>query len=323
MAQTMRAVTYSRFGDSAVLEVTAAPVPETAPGMLRVRVAAAGINPLDWKLLRGDFALVRGRRWPRFLGCDFAGRVDAVGAGTSGWQPGDRVFGSLGSFLGGARGALSEYVVVAPTEVQRLPDEVSFSLGAALPIAGVSALQCIELAAVARDAELLVIGAAGGVGSFTVCLAAARGVRVTAVCRSTNADYVRALGAEAVIARDQEDVLASGRVFDAVIDAAAAHDFRTCATLLQPRGCYVLTVPNAAHFLAVWRGQLFGGKQARALMAKLTPARYGELAAAATAGKFARIPLQIFPWTEVRTALDASRAGSTVGKIVVELPPIS
>lgn len=74
----MRAVTYSRFGDSSALDVTASAVPATRPGMLRVRVAAAGINPLDWKLLRGDFRLLRGRRRPRFLGCNFALAAPAV-----------------------------------------------------------------------------------------------------------------------------------------------------------------------------------------------------------------------------------------------------
>lgn len=315
----MRAITYSKFGGPEVLTFSDVPAPQPTPNQVTVQVICAAINPFDWKLVRGDFQVLRGRRWPRFVGCDFSGRIHSVGSKVQGWERGDAVFGSAKNPLTGVRGALADFILASAGEIARKPDAISFEHAATLPIAGASALQCLELAAVEKNSEVLVIGASGGVGSYCARIATGRGARVTGVCSTANEEYVRKLGASEVIAYDRTDVLATGRIFDAIIDAAAVYDFSRCSRLLKPAGCYVLTNPGPAHFLAVSRSRIFGGKQARALLARITAQRLVDLAELAAAGRLDGIAVTRFAFEDVRAAFELSRSGHARGKLVIHV----
>jgi NADPH:quinone reductase-like Zn-dependent oxidoreductase len=315
---TMRAATYDRFGGPDVVELRQVPVPGPARGEVRIEIVAASINPLDWKLLRGDFRWLRPRVPIRRIGCDFAGRVQAVGTGVTGWRAGDEVFGSLKP-LPGKQGSLAELAVAPAADLARKPAGLPFAEAAALPIAGGSALRCLELSGARPSAETLVIGASGGVGSFCVQLATLRGARVTAVCHSRNGERVRSLGAAEVVAYDRENVLSRPPTFDAIIDAAGVHSFRRCAPLLRPSGCYVTTVGRPADYLAVWRSRLLGGRQARALLVRVTPGLLAELARLTETAGLRPVIGARFPLAEARQALALSASGHAVGKIVVEV----
>lgn len=313
---TMLAATYNRFGGPEVVELKQVPVPEPRPGEVRIEVAAASLNPLDWKLLRGDFRWFRPRMPVRRLGCDFAGRVVAVGKRVTAWQAGDEVFGSVGP-LAGREGSLAEYLIAPAASLARKPAALSFAEAAALPIAGGSALACLELGGVRAGAAVLVIGASGGVGSYCVQASAARGAHVTAVCSHRNTDLVRSLGAAGVVAYDREDIFGRAQRYDVIIDAVSTHSFARCTPHLQPKGCYVTTAGGLADYLAVWRTKLFGGKQARALMLKLTPVLLDALAT--TASGLRPVIGARFQFSEIREALAHSISGRAVGKIVVEI----
>jgi NADPH:quinone reductase-like Zn-dependent oxidoreductase len=231
-----RVATYSRYGSPEVVSISSQPIPSVDDRRLLIRVAAAGVNPLDWKLLRGDLRWIRRGPWPRLLGCDFAGVIEAVGRAVPDWREGQVVFGSLGDPLSGRRGSYAEWVTVDPAELVELPAGVSPALGAALPVAGASALQCLKLAEVRPGSEILIIGATGGIGSFATALAAAQGACVTAVCREQNEAYARQLGAARVIAYDRVDPLAGTARYDAILDLAGAHDFGAVRAAPQAAG---------------------------------------------------------------------------------------
>lgn len=319
----MRAVTYSRFGGPEVLEVSNLPVPEFGSRELRVQVVAAGLNPLDWKLLQGAMRLLRGRTRIRQIGCDFAGRVEAVGQAISEWKVGDAVFGSVSRPLSGRHGALAERLVVQPREIARKPDAISFAQAAALPIAGASALRCFELARLHVGAQVLVIGASGGVGSMCVRLGSHVGAHITGVCRAANERYVRELGAEHVIAYDREDVLASRGRFDAIIDTVGNLPVRRLRASLRPGGVMAVTMPRPSHILAQVRSRLLGGRQVRALFLRVTRAHLDELARRAAAGHLHDIALTRFPLDEVRSAFTHVGTGHTRGKLIVDVSPES
>jgi len=251
------------------------------------------------------------------LGCDFAGTVDAVGSAVPGWREGQMVLGSLRDPLSGRRGSYGGWVTADPTEVVELPAGVSLELGAALPVSGASALQCLEIAEVNAGDEVLIIGATGGVGSFATALAAARGAYVTAVCRERNEAYARQLGAAKVIAHDCIDPLDAPARYDAILDLAGAHDFSRCAPRLKPQGRYVLSTPGTADYLAAWRSRLIGGPRAYGLAVRRNRAVMTQLAALAAAGAFDRIALSSFTLDEARKALEQSRAGGVRGKILL------
>src|SRR5581483_9388863 len=173
-----------------------APVPEE--GHVLVRVEAASVNPYDWHVMRGmpyPVRLVAGLRRPRHavLGSDLAGIVEAVGGGVTAFEPGDAVFG-------GGRGAFAELAAVREARLARKPERLSFEQAAAIPIAGVTALQALRDHGRTEPGDrVLVNGAAGGVGTFAVQIAKALGAEVTGVCSSGNIELVGSLGATQVV----------------------------------------------------------------------------------------------------------------------------
>lgn len=173
----MRAVAVSEFG--ATPEIMELPVPEPGPGQVQVRMRAAGLNPFDWKVADGVLGGKVRHRFPLVLGGDGAGEVAALGGGVTGFAVGDLVFGLFMRLRDGG-GSYGEYAVADAVGLARIPDGVAVTDAAALPMAGTTALNLVAEAGVARGQTVLVVGATGGVGTFVVQLAAARGAHVIA-----------------------------------------------------------------------------------------------------------------------------------------------
>jgi len=315
----MKAAVYGRYGGPEVLGVRDMPVPQAGAGEVLVKVASAAVNPVDWKVMRGDLRLVSGRRFPRFIGADFSGTVAAVGVGVSDFNADDPVFGNV-SPVSGKRGGMAEFVVARPLEITRKPANLTLADAATLPIAGISALDCLNRLGEARSGQrLLVIGAAGGVGAFIVQLAKIAGLAVTAVCRECNGDWVRQLGADKVIAYDREEVFTGDARYDLIIDAAAVSSFGRCKNLLTPRGIYVNTMPTPRNFIDAWRTRFFSARKARVLIAQINRERLALLAGMMAEGKLRSVVVESFPLSEVRRAYELSVTGHVRGKIVVEI----
>lgn len=231
----MKAITHQRYGQPLdVLALTDTDEPVPGDGEVVVRVQAIGLNAADWHLITGTPApvrLVSGLRRPRrgVPGRDVAGIVEAVGAGVDEMAVGDAV-------VGWAPGALAERAAIRVERVVRRPDGLDAVTAAALPTAGVSALQALRRGGPVRSGErILVTGASGGVGTFVVQLAAADGAHVVASCRTEAIDHVIAAGAAEVVDRTRDDALAPGRTYDRIIDIAGAPSLRASARAL-PRG---------------------------------------------------------------------------------------
>ncbi len=240
---TMRALVQDTYGSPDVLEVAAVATPTPGPGQVRVRVAAASVNARDWHVMRGEPRLPRlldravfGRTAPRaaIRGTDFAGTVDAVGAGVTRWQPGDPVFGE-------ADAALAEYVVAPQELVAPVPAGASFPQAAALPLAANTALMCLRAGDPMPGARLLINGASGGVGTFAVQMAKTMGLHVTAVCSARNADLARSLGADSVIDYSVEDICAAPERYDMVLDLVGNRRLRDLRRLVHPAGTLILS----------------------------------------------------------------------------------
>ncbi|MGY2062178.1 alcohol dehydrogenase catalytic domain-containing protein, partial [Nocardia gipuzkoensis] len=194
-----RAVRLDAFGGPEVMHVREVPVPEVGPGQVRIRVTAAGLNPMDWFMTAdADTAGRFGLTLPVGFGTDYAGVVDRVGAGVTGFAPGDRVFG------GALSRAVADFVVidaaagVAANEAHHTPDGVDDRTAATLTIAGRTASAALAVVASGPDDTVLIGGAGGGVGVFAVQLARIAGARVIGTGSAASADYLRDLGAEPV-----------------------------------------------------------------------------------------------------------------------------
>jgi len=241
---TMRAILRRCYGPADVISIEDVAKPSPGDGQVLVKVRAASINALDSHVLHGDpYVVMRfagGIGSPRSasLGVDFAGTVEAVGNGVTGFKPGDEVFGGKG----GNYGAFAQYVnVYARVAIVLKPENVTFEQAAAVPVAAVTALQALRNAGRVRAGQkVLINGASGGVGTFAVQIAKALGAEVTGVCSTRNVDMAREIGADHVVDYTREDFTQRGERYDLILDVAASRSLAEYRRVLKPDGTYVI-----------------------------------------------------------------------------------
>lgn len=319
----MRALRFDRYGPPDVLHVEDVADPTPQAGYALVRVHAVALNPLDWKVRAGHLRfLPMFRGPPRGLGCDFAGEIAAVGGGATDRHVGECVFGSILPF--GRDGALAEYLVVPYDRMLPIPPELDEVQAAALPIAGVTALQALtDKARITAGQRVLIIGAAGGVGHFAVQIAKHLGAHVVATCSAGNADFVRALGADEVIDYACEDFTQRADRFELVLDAAGVSTFGAARRVLMDTGVYINTGGDKAAVI---------GTIASAVLARLTSRQRAVLIAARNRHQSWQRLLQfvrggalrphverIITLEQVADAQQAMETGHGRGKIVVRI----
>jgi NADPH:quinone reductase-like Zn-dependent oxidoreductase len=234
----MRAIVQARFGAPDVLELREVPEPQVGDDEVLVRVRAASVNPADWYAMTGTPYVARpgmGLRKPKArLGLDLAGVVVAAGGNVTRLEPDDEVFGA-------GSGTLAEYVAVAEDGLVRKPAKLSFAQAAAVPVAGLTALQGLrDHGRIRPGHQVLINGASGGVGSFAVQLARSFGAEVTGVCSTRNLAQVGSLGADQVIDYTRQDFTRSDRRYDLLLDVAGSRPWSACRRVLAPRAVLVL-----------------------------------------------------------------------------------
>ena len=238
-AATMKAFVRHVYGPPDVVELVDRPVPVPEDDEILVRVRAASVNPVDWYEITGRPYFTRvmgGLRRPKepSTGRDMAGVVAAVGSAVTEFRTGDEVYGMR-------MGAFAEYVCIREARAVRKPANASFEQAAAIPVAGLTALQALrDKGGIEAGQSVLVIGGSGGVGTFGVQLAKAFGAEVTAVCSTRNVEAVRALGADTVVDYTREDFVSAGRRYDLVLDVAGNRSVRERRRVLTPEGTLVM-----------------------------------------------------------------------------------
>lgn len=204
----MKAVFYEEFGTADVLRIGDRPRPKAGAGQVLVKVAAAGVNPIDRRLRAGELQDFFDRTWPIIPGWDFAGTIAATGEGVSAWEVGERVMG-LAFTWHLHHGTYAEYVPVDVTAITRIPDAFSFVTAAALPLVSLTAWQALsEFSGLGSGKSVLIQAGAGGVGSVAISMARYLGARIYTTTRETNWDYVRQRGADVPIDYSKTDYVA-------------------------------------------------------------------------------------------------------------------
>ena len=236
----MKAIVYYNYGSPEVLRFQEIERPGVGDNEVLLKVRAASVNPYDWHFLRGMPYLLRavaGLRKPKDkrLGVDVAGHVEAVGRRVSEFKPGDAVFGAC-------RGAFAEYACASEAKLAPKADKLTFEQTAAVPIAGLTALQGLRRGGLSNQPGQMVLinGAAGGVGTFAVQIAKTFGAEVTGVCSTGNVEMVRSIGARHVIDYTQEDFTKSGLRYDLILDCVANHSLSAFRRLLNTKGSYIM-----------------------------------------------------------------------------------
>jgi len=324
----MRALVIERLGPAADLVLRDMPVPEPPPGWVRIAVRAAGLNPADWKIVERGFP---GWRLPIVAGLDPAGVVDACGEGTD-FQPGERVF-AHGSFA--TLGAYADFALAPAHVLTRMPEGLDFVAAAALPTAGLTAYQVIHRKThLQPDQTILIHAGAGGVGGFPIQLARRIGARVLTTCSARNADFVRALGADAAIDYGREDVaarvreLTNGRGPDVILDTLGPATAAAAVGLLAFGGRLACCagLPDLSRLQPLPRGitlhdiSLGGAFTSGDRPAQIELARMGdELAALVADSRIDPMVQETVPLEAVPAALTRLAQGHQRGKLVARL----
>ena len=257
----MRAVAVRAFrGTPEVMEIEA---PSPAPGELLVRMSAAGLNPFDWKIADGILEGHRPHRFPLVIGVDGAGRVEKLGTGVSRFRVGDLVFGEFLHDPVGI-GTVADYSTVPESKsVTKIPPELDPIRAAALPMAGMTALDALERLGTDQGSSILIVGASGGVGSFATELARARGARVTAIARAAAESRLRSLGATDVLVYGSDHLMEQLRALypngvDGLLDLVSrTPELARFAEIVRSGGRAATTV-----FAAPRNGEIAPGVQA-------------------------------------------------------------
>jgi NADPH:quinone reductase-like Zn-dependent oxidoreductase len=318
----MQAIVARQYGSPDVLSLETLDPPAPGPNQVLLRVRAAAVNPMDYHLLHGAplVRLFAGLRRPRkpVCGVDVAGVVEATGSGVTRFHAGDAVFGSC-------EGAFAEYACAAESAVVACPPGVPFEHAAALPIAGITALQGLRDKGRMRPGQkVLIHGASGGVGTFAVQIARILGAHVTAVTSAANLDFVRALGADAVHDYAQQDFTRGGRLYDVIFDCYASHSLADCRRALEPAGIYIGAggpMPSLLSFLlrllTVLALSPFRKQKTPLFFAKMNPSDLSVLAGWMASGQLTPVLDRCYSLAQVPEALRYLETRHARGKVVI------
>jgi NADPH:quinone reductase-like Zn-dependent oxidoreductase len=320
----MKAVAIDGYGGSERMTVRDLPDPgPPGSGQVLLRVRAAGVNPIDWKIRKGKLRLAMPAKFPLILGYDVAGEVVEIGPEVTWFQTGDAVFGGVDVIRQG--GSYAELALAREAALAPKPPALSFEEAAAVPMAALTALQALrDEGELAAGEDVLVNGAAGGVGHFAVQLAAAAGARVTAVTSARSFEFVRGLGAGEVIDYEEEDFAGRDRTWDVIFDAVSNHTYADCEAVLAPDGgIYVATLGGPKLMITIGLtalGGLFGQhRRARLVLCKYRGEDLALLTRLIEQGKLRPEIQEVFPLEQIRRAHDLSEGGHVRGKIVVRV----
>jgi len=312
----MKAVLVRGYGGPEVLETAEIDAPKPAPGEVLIRVAACGVNPMDWKLRSGALKMIFPLKFPAVLGADVAGTIESIGQGCTKFKPGDEVYLSMPKNVGG----YAQFAVAPEAFVARKPKGLSFEQAAAVPVCAITALQALrDLARVKAGDRVLINGASGGVGVFGVQLAKVFGAEVTAVCSAGNAEWVKALGADHVIDYKATDFTGGRTQFHAIADFVGNQAFGRCKRVLLAGGTFVSSLPGPAVLLQSAWTSLVGSRKAKVVFAKASVPNLDYLSVLFEAGKLKAIVDRTFGLEQVREALAYSQSGRAKGKIVIRI----
>jgi NADPH:quinone reductase-like Zn-dependent oxidoreductase len=290
----MKAAVFKRYGGNEVVEVKDVPMPVPGRGEVVIKVHAASVNPVDWKVRDGQARILTGSKFPK---------VDRVVMYTS--------VKRLGAF--------AEYACTAEDRVYPVTEGISFEQAACLPIAGLTALQSLrDHGKIAAGKKVLINGASGGVGHFAVQIAKVFGAEVTAVTSGRNGSFVKGLGADRIIDYGKENFTKGSRQYDLVFDAVSMSSFGACKKILTAVGRYVNTLPNAT-ILFQFVTSFLPGRKARSMWVKPSAADMAWMMDQIKAGTIRAVIDQTYRLDRIKDALAASEGGRTRGKIVVQV----
>lgn len=336
----MKALVLTRYGGPESVTLREVEKPSPSAGEVLVRIRAAALNPVDFKIREGQLKPVLKYDLPVVMGNELAGVVEAVGPGVSHFSPGDRVFARTAK---DAMGGFAEYAVVSAELLARIPEKLDFAHAASIPLAGLTALQALrDEAGVGEGSRVFIPGGAGGVGTFAIQIAKWLGAEVITTASPRGRDLVERMGADQIIDYTSQSFEDHIEDVDAVFDLIGGDTLKRSFGIVKKGGTVVsvTAMPEpmtarkdldrgagtaALFWLAsiplrwrAWRN----GVRYRFLFMRPSGAELAELASLADAGKLEPVIDRTFPFPEIKDAIAYLEKGHAKGKVVVEMPDV-
>ena len=324
----MKAIVYHNNGSANVLKLAEIEKPVPKDDELLIKVHAASVNPLDYHLLKYAFL----RRVMSAVskvkitgpGRDVAGVVEAVGGNVTQFKPGDEVFGAC-------NGSFAEYACARESALTSKPHNVSFGQAASSPVAALTALQGLrDQGQIQSGQKVLINGAAGGVGTFTVQIAKSFGAEVTGVCSTRNVEMVQSIGADTVIDYTREDFTSNGQHYDLIFDLVSNHSFSEHRRALTPRGIYIGAGVLGLHgsMIGVLTSRItelvlspFVSQKFTSFIAKLNQKDLTAIGALMAEGKVTPVIDRRYTLSEAAEAVSYLEEGHARGKVIIDFVP--
>lgn len=321
----MRAIVYEEYGQPDVLHLAEVAKPVPGDDEVLVKIHAVSVNYVDYHVMTGESILLRamnGIRKPRkkILGDDIAGVVESIGAEIKHFKPGDAVFGICNT------GGFAEYRCLPETYLAQKPDSMTFEQAAAIPTAGITALQGIrDHGQIQKGQKALVVGASGGVGMYAIQIAKSFGAQVTGICSSRKMGFVRSIGADQVIDYTRNDFTQIESGYDFIFAIAGDQSIFEYQRALLPGGVFVCVGGSTRqYFQAMLLGpfiSLYSGKKFKSMFGNPTREDYQVMIELFEVGKLDPVIDKLFPLNETPEAMRYYADGNVTGKIVISVAP--
>jgi NADPH:quinone reductase-like Zn-dependent oxidoreductase len=311
----MKAVQISKYGSPEVLQLNEVPKPAPKDDEVLIRIHATSVNPVDWKIRSGSLKWIIGFQFPKTLGFDVSGEVVQTGSRVTRFRVGDQVYARSNRRTGEA---YAEFIAIHESTLALKPADLSHLEAAAVPLAGLTALQGLrDFGKVRAGQQVLIVGASGGVGHFAVQIARARGATVTGVASERNQQFLIDLGVHQPIDYAKTDLTQLSARFGCIYDTTGLLKPRKFMRLLEPNGTFVTTLPHPEIALGIFK--LNRGKRVRMILVKPLGKDLEEMNKLIQQKQLRVVIDQIFPLERVQDAHRASESGHTRGKLVISV----
>jgi NADPH:quinone reductase-like Zn-dependent oxidoreductase len=313
----MKAIAYKKFGTTDVLQTVEQSKPTFKADQVLVKVKAFSINPMDWKIRKGEMTLMSGSKFPKQTGTDFAGIVEDIGASVSGFRKGDEVFGVVKDMM--KEGVSAEYVAVPSSLIWKKPSDISFPQAASIPVVGTAAVTALQkMGNINSQTNILINGATGGFGMFLLQLLKQRGASATAVTNSRGTEFVKKWGANSVIDYTKENVLTQKATYDIVIDLSGKMGYKNAKQIMKSKAIFINPTPKPIEIPLSFFKNLFTAKKHIVLLSSPSTKYTNFLLSAIKNGLQIEVN-KVFPFAGYKEAYQYAEQGGYIGKVAVEI----
>lgn len=313
----MKAVVYNQFGSTEVLQMVEQAKPTIKSDQVLVKVKAFSINPMDWKIRKGEMKLMSGSKFPKHTGTDLAGIVEEVGSGVSHLKKGDEVFGVVKNLM--KEGASAEYVAVTASSVWKKPSNISFPEAVSIPVVGTAAVTALQkMGNINSETIILINGATGGFGMFLLQLLKQLSANVTAVTSTKGIEYAKNWGANTVIDYIKENVLSRKLRHDIVIDLSGKISYKNAKRIMKPKSLFLNVTPQPIEIPTSFITNLFSAKKHIVVLSSPSTKQTETLVKAVNNGLQIEVN-KIFQFSQFKEAYQYAEKGGVIGKVVIEV----